>query len=377
MRLKTKIFFVFFALIFTNKICNSSQIKETESIPNDHSKVQSSSTTESELVSSDEDSNSTDDQSILRNSSIYKDQSLYSNSQIVEYDDSTGYLGLVTVITNKKQTCRIISGNFYRRNEFKNTLYLFFDTTNKSFLGLFVPKPIDFTLRGKLGLVTLTYKDEVFLLNKLLLIKSNGELSNTNSPWNLIIEVNSDYNKLQILPYEFKNRNFINLPPDNWDANDDSLYPNNIKSIKPLSILAKNMDRIKELKIPHFSVGTSPTALFLKLNTGEYMSIIVANNTVFFVDIDDCSIHSKDSHYYNVCGGYSVYSNRWFFTNRPWKSRIIIQTNFEELLEITKSKLQALEDVEQVSVPLRRTENISKHNSINPKKCRKFSCCRN
>ncbi|KAH8584526.1 uncharacterized protein ELE39_000416 [Cryptosporidium sp. chipmunk genotype I] len=378
MRLENKVYLIFLVGVLITKICYSISEKEMDMFSNiDLSKTQSSSTTDSELVSSDEDSNLTDEQSISRNISITKDQSFYSNSQIMEYDDATGYLGLVAVITNRRQTCRIISGNFNKKNETKNTLYLFFDTTNKNFVGVFVPKLIDFTLKGKLGLVTLIHNEEVFLLNKLLLIKSNGEICTTNSPWKLVIEVNSDYNKLQIFPFEFGNRNYIKLPPDGWDANDDSLYPNNIKSIKPLSILSKNMNRIKELKIPHFSVGTSPTALFLKLNTGEYMSIIVANNTVFFVDIDDCSIHSRDGHYYNICRGYSVYCNRWFLTNRPWRSRIIIQNNFEELIEITKSKLQVLDDADQVSASFKRTETFSKNMFINTKKCKKPFCCKN
>ncbi|CUV04815.1 unnamed protein product [Cryptosporidium hominis] len=376
MRLRIKVYLIFLVSIFTTKICSSLTIKEIEAIGNnDHSRTHSSFTTDSELISSDEESNLTDEQTMLKSYSSSKDQSLYSNSQIIEYDDVLGNLGIIAIITNKRQTCRIISGNFNKRNETKNTLYLLFDTTNKNFVSIFVPRLIDFTLKGKQGLVTLIYNEEIFLLNKLLLINSNGEISTTNHPWKLVIEVNSDYNKLQSLPYDLRNKNYIKLPPDNWDANDDSVYPKNIKSIKPLSILTKNMNQIKELRIPHFSVGVTPTALFLKLNTGEYMSIIVPNNTVFFVDIDDCSIHSKDGHYYNICGGYAVYCNRWLFTNRPWKSRIIIQSNFEELLVITKSKLQVLENVEQLSNNSKITENF--RNNIKNNKCGKCFCSRN
>ncbi|KAJ1608244.1 putative signal peptide-containing protein [Cryptosporidium canis] len=375
MKPKTRTHLFFFIFVIVSGIYCSTLTKIAEpDVNNDESKAPSSFTTDSELVSSEEVSNVTEDQSIIKNASSLRDQSLYVNDQIAQFDDATGYLGLIAVITNKRQSCRIISGNFYRQNEAKNTLYLFFDTVNKSFVGIFVPKLIQFTLKGKLGLVTLVHKDEVFLLNKLLLINSNGEISPTNSPWKLIIEVNSDYNKLQIFPFELRNKNYIMMPPDGWDSNTDSMYPNNIKGIKPLSILTKSMTQARELRIPHFSVGTSPTALFLKLNTGEYMSIIVPNNTVFFVDIDDCSIHSRDGHYYNVCGGYSVYSSRWFLTNRPWGTRIIIQSDLDNLLEITKSKLQALNDVTRVSTPVRGNEKSSKFKL--PTGCWKHNCCR-
>lgn len=374
MRLKAKAHLIFLTIVLVSGVLRSMSIKLRESNEKEgEPKMSNSFTLDSELVSSEDISNYIDDQSILKNVSTQNYHSLYLNSQIMNYDDATGYLGLISVITNKKQTSGIISGNFYRQNETKNTLYLFFDTVNKSFVGILALKLINFTLKGKLGLVTLLYNDEIFLLNKLLLISSNGEITTTNSPWKLTIEVNSDYNKLQVFPNELKNKNFIKMPPDGWDSNSDSIYPNNIKGIKPLSILSKGMAQVKELKIPHFSVGTAPTALFLKLNTGEYMSIIVANNTVFFVDIDDCSIHSRDGHYYNVCGGYSVYCSRWFLTNKPWGTRIIIQSDLESLLEVTQSKIQALDDVKQASTPLRKSKNTPR---IISKNCGKYTCCR-
>lgn len=373
MRLKAKTHLIFLAILLANSVYCSASIEQAEFDPKEScSKTHSSFNSDSELQSYDDSSNSSEDQSLLKSVSAFKDNSFYLNSQIMEYDDATGYLGLIAVITNKKQTSRLISGNFHIQNETKNTLYLFFDTVNKSFVGMFVPRLINFTLKGKLGLVTLVYKDEVFLLNKLLLVNLNGEITATNSPWKLTIEVNSDYKRLQIFPNEPRSKIDIKMPPDGWDSNADSIYPSNIKGIKPLSVLTKGMSQARELKIPHFSVRATPTALFLKLNTGEYMSIIVANNTVFFVDIEDCSVHSRDGHYYNICGGYSVYRSRWFLTNKPWGTRIIIQSDLENLVEATQSKLQALEDVNLVVTPPRESGSAP---NIIPRKYGKCKGC--
>ncbi|KAF7456289.1 hypothetical protein HWI79_3142 [Cryptosporidium felis] len=333
---------------------------------------QSNSTTETidSETSTDENSSLIYEQTFNGSVPSFKDQSFYSDRQIMKFEDYTGYLGIITIISNKKQVCRILSGNFFRNNEGTNSFYLFFDTANKVFVGIQVPGPLDFTLIGKLGMVSLLHKNEVFLLNKFILIKADGELLVTHSPWKLGIEISSDLSRMQIAPNDVKNRNII--PPADWDANADSIYPSNIRSIRPLCILTKNTDNEKKLTIPHFSVGTSPTALLLKLNTDEYMAIIVPNNTVFFVDVEDCSIHSSFGHYYNICSGYSVYSRRWLFTNKPWGSRIIIQSNLKKLCEVTKTKLEMLEDTFKVSssVPKSEKPKIKIRNSMKCKYCR-------
>ncbi|KAH7647130.1 hypothetical protein FG379_002821 [Cryptosporidium bovis] len=264
------------------------------------------------------------------------------------FSDVTGSLGLLIALTKNGSYSRIISGNFFKVNEGENSFYLLFDTTYKNFVGIFVSGSLDFTINGRLGKVMITHSNETFLLNKFKLTKGENDSIVTNSPWNLKIEVNPDYKKFINIPSEIKNRNIVKLPPADWDANLDSIYPSNIKSIIPISIMSKKDGVYKKLTIPHFSVGISPTALFLKLNTGEYMSVIVTNNTVFFVDIDDCSIHSSNGHYYNICGGYSIYYKRWFLTNKPWGHRVVINKILSDLYAIMKNKLDEMNDSDDV-----------------------------
>ncbi|KAH8740386.1 hypothetical protein FG386_002898 [Cryptosporidium ryanae] len=259
--------------------------------------------------------------------------------------DVTGSLGLLIALTkNGRSYSRAISGNFSKVNDGENSFYLLFDTTYKNFVGIHVCGFLDFTINGRLGKVTVTHENETFLLNKFELTKSGGDSIVTNTPWNLKIEVGPDYKKFNYIPSGIKNKNIVKLPPTDWDANLDSIYPSNIKGIIPISIMNKKDGVYKRLTIPHFSVGTSPTALFVKLNTGEYMSIIVTNNTVFFVDIDDCSIHSSDGNYFNICGGYSIYYRRWFLTNKPWGHRVIINAKLPDLYAIMKEKLEKMDD---------------------------------
>ena len=263
----------------------------------------------------------------------------------------TGSLGLVALTKNGKLYSRVISGNFSKANDGINSYYLLFDTTYKNFVGIYVSGVLDFTINGKLGKVVIVHDNELFLLNKFVLLRGDNELTVTNTPWNLKVELGPDFKKFNYVPNELKNKDIVRLPPADWDANLDSIYPSGIKSITPISIMNKKDGTCKKLTIPHFAVGTSPTALFLKLSTGEYMGIIVTNNTVFFVDIDDCSIHSSNGHYYNVCSGYSIYNKRWFLTNKPWGQRIVINANLSDLYSIMKNKLEEIEDSDDAGEP--------------------------
>ncbi|KAK6587682.1 hypothetical protein RS030_81491 [Cryptosporidium xiaoi] len=334
--------FGFFTLYFVLS-CYRAYCTSGDSDPSNTSFVPSAgveSSFDSESFASSEITGISQSVSSLSDTSLSRDLSGFS--------DVTGSLGLLIALTKNGSYSRIISGNFYKVNEGENSFYLLFDTTYKNFVGIFVSGSLDFTINGRLGKVMITHGNETFLLNKFKLTKDENDSIVTNSPWNLKIEVNPDFKKFIHVPSEIKNRNIVKLPPADWDANLDSIYPSNIKSIMPISIMNKKDGVYKKLTIPHFAVGISPTALFLKLNTGEYMSIIVTNNTVFFVDIEDCSIHSSNGHYYNICGGYSIYHKIWFLTNKPWGHRVVINTKLSDLYTIMKNKLEEMNDSDDV-----------------------------